>query len=212
MKIAIIAATDFELADFKSSFRNNTLHNIDFSVHGVGIMMSTYYITKLIQNNYDLIVQIGIAGTFKKEIELGEVVYVKQDKLADTGVEDNEKFIDVFELDFVSRNENPFKETALINTIENNFLLNLRNVNAITVNTCSGNSTTIKNRIEKYDADIETMEGACLHYVCLKNNIPFVQLRSISNVIEPRNKENWNISLALKNLHLKTTEFIQTLS
>jgi futalosine hydrolase len=35
-----------------------------------------------------------------------------------------------------------------------------------------------------------------------------MQIRSISNYVEKRNKENWNIPLALKNLHATILELL----
>jgi futalosine hydrolase len=32
-------------------------------------------------------------------------------------------------------------------------------------------------------------------------NVPYIQLRSVSNYIEPRNRASWKIPLAVKNLN-----------
>ncbi len=45
------------------------------------------------------------------------------------------------------------------------------------------------------------MEGAALHFVCLRERIPFLQLRTISNKIGERDKTKWNIGLAILNLN-----------
>jgi len=45
------------------------------------------------------------------------------------------------------------------------------------------------------------MEGAALHYVCLMEKIPFVQIRGISNYIAERNKKNWNMKESISNLN-----------
>ena len=52
------------------------------------------------------------------------------------------------------------------------------------------------------------MEGAAFFYICSGEKIPFLALRSISNRVEPRNKNNWNIPLALDNLSEKLKEII----
>jgi futalosine hydrolase len=46
---------------------------------------------------------------------------------------------------------------------------------------------------EKYNADIESMEGAALHYVCAMQQIPFIQIRGISNMVGERDKTKWKI-------------------
>jgi futalosine hydrolase len=45
------------------------------------------------------------------------------------------------------------------------------------------------------------MEGAAFAYVCAKMKVNAIQIRSISNQVEPRNRNNWNIPLAIKNLN-----------
>jgi futalosine hydrolase len=53
------------------------------------------------------------------------------------------------------------------------------------------------------------MEGAAVFYTCNIMNTPSIQIRSVSNHIEPRNKANWNIPLAIKALNDYLIEFIQ---
>ena len=66
----------------------------------------------------------------------------------------------------------------------------------------SGNTTTIKKIKNRLSPDIETMEGAAVFRVCNDFNIPCMQIRSVSNFVGERNKKNWNIDLAVKNLNL----------
>ena len=83
----------------------------------------------------------------------------------------------------------------------------MKPVNAITVNTATGSRKTIDRLLKKYNPDIETMEGATFFYICSRENFPFLALRSISNKVETRNKDNWNIPLALNNLSEKLEDF-----
>ncbi|MFN2437905.1 MAG: hypothetical protein ABR503_01815, partial [Chitinophagaceae bacterium] len=73
-------------------------------------------------------------------------------------------------------------------------------VNAVTVNeitTDKKRMTYYKNRL---DVNIETLEGAALHYVALMENIPFLQLRAISNYIGERDKTRWMLKESITNL------------
>jgi len=45
------------------------------------------------------------------------------------------------------------------------------------------------------------MEGAAFLFVCEHEQIPCIQLRAVSNFVEKRNKEAWNIPLAIENLN-----------
>ena len=53
------------------------------------------------------------------------------------------------------------------------------------------------------------MEGAAVFYACKMNNVPCLQVRAISNYVEPRNKENWQINLAINNLNNWIINFIE---
>jgi len=55
------------------------------------------------------------------------------------------------------------------------------------------------------------MEGATFFYICIREKIPFLALRAVSNKVEPRNRDNWNITLALNNLSEKLYEVITRL-
>jgi futalosine hydrolase len=48
---------------------------------------------------------------------------------------------------------------------------------------------------------IESMEGAALHYVCLQEAIPFIQLRSVSNFVGERDKTKWRMEEAVDHLN-----------
>lgn len=45
------------------------------------------------------------------------------------------------------------------------------------------------------------MEGAALHYVCLIEKIPFMQIRSLSNFVGERDKSKWRMKEAITNLN-----------
>jgi futalosine hydrolase len=65
--------------------------------------------------------------------------------------------------------------------------------------------------VEKFNPDIESMEGATFFYICRREKIPFLALRAISNIVEIRNRSNWDIKLALLNLAEKLNEVFLTM-
>jgi len=87
----------------------------------------------------------------------------------------------------------------------------LKQVKAITVNTVHGNKNSITKIVNRLNPDIESMEGAAIFAVCKEFNIPCVQITSISNKMEKRNKENWNIPLAIQNLNTIVAKIITEL-
>jgi futalosine hydrolase len=90
-------------------------------------------------------------------------------------------------------------------------LKNLRQVDAVTVNTVHGNEKSIKSVKRKYNPDIESMEGAAFFYVCMMEKIPCIQLRAVSNYVERRNKNSWNIPLAIRNLNVVAFDLLKSI-
>ena len=60
-------------------------------------------------------------------------------------------------------------------------------------------------------ADLESMEGASIFQVCQGVNGPCLQIRSISNKVEKRNKKKWDIPIAINNLNQTVSEIITSL-
>lgn len=210
MKIFIVSATTFEFGELQKTLPK-IKHDIQFYEHGIGLMMSAFAIGKLTTLKPDLIIQCGIAGSYKDSIQIGETVIVETETLGDTGAEDQESDLNLVELNLIEPNTFPFINQKLQNPNLDSYSFNLKKVNSLSVNLASGSLKTIEQRKLKYQADIESMEGASLHYACLSASIPFVQFRGISNYVEPRNKENWNIPLAIQNYQQHIISFIEQL-
>jgi futalosine hydrolase len=89
----------------------------------------------------------------------------------------------------------------------------MKKVKAATINKVSDNELQKQQWINKYAVQIESMEGAALHYVCLQEKIPFLQIRSVSNWVGERDRTKWKMKEALENLStelIKTIQFIRS--
>jgi len=175
---------------------------IEIFISGIGIPFTIYSLTKkVLSKKYDLIINVGICGSFNDDLYVGDCVSIILDEFADLGVTypDN-SFKTLFEETLLTPNKKPFDNGKLYNPLKADIDTELPKVTAITVNNVSGNREQIDFRKEKFNPDIESMEGAAFAYVCRKENINFLQIRAVSNKVEERNKENWNIPLALNNL------------
>lgn len=208
MKILIVSATEFEIAPMLEHMDNIhraggplincTYKNleIDILVTGVGMVSTAYYSGKILNDSYDLALNVGICGSFNSNLEIGTVVNVYEDCFSELGAEEGEVFlaIDDLKLNGVTKIQN---NSGAIN-IE---IEKLPKVNGITVNTSHGNEMSIKKVVEKFHPIVESMEGAAFMFVCENERIPYVQIRAVSNYVEKRNKDNWNIPLAIENLN-----------
>jgi len=84
----LVAATIQEIEPFL-----NKRPEFDHLITGVGCPETIYHLTKrLLQMDYDLVIQAGIAGSFNESIQLGEVVLVNQDNFADVGIFEKDHF------------------------------------------------------------------------------------------------------------------------
>ncbi len=207
MKILVTAATQEEIAPF---LKWNT--NIDVLICGVGIPSTVYCLTKkLLQEKYTLVIQAGIAGTLSKKIKNGDVVAVEQDVFADIGAEEKKRFKTIFKLGFGDENRFPFKKGCLFNTSAILQASQIKKVNAVSVNKISDRKKQTKQLKTIFNPDIETMEGAAFHFVCLQQNIQFLQIRCISNKVGERDKRKWEIAKAIKNLNQELIKLINSI-
>ncbi len=179
-------------------------HTLNVLVSGVGMLSTSFKLTQyLLSHSVDLVLNIGIAGAYSPSMPLGRVVLVNEDLAGDLGAENKEELLTVFDLEFENPNEFPYTNGTIINPYATSIHQNLQDlplVSAVSVNLTAGSTRTIHQRVQKFKADIETMEGLAVAYVCQKLSVPYLQIRSISNWVEERNRERWNIPLALENL------------
>ncbi len=218
MKVIITAATDREILQIKEQIVSSTPREtvdlgIFFHTSGVGMLASCFSISKLIfEESPDLIIQVGIAGSFDLQLVNGLVVSLKSDCLGDLGVEENGLFKDTFDMNLAKKNEYPFKDKKLQNHwCEKYNFLQLKEVDGITINEVTTKPDRIEQLKEKFNCQIESMEGAALHYCCLQTNTPFMQIRSISNRVGERDKRKWEMAMAINNLTSTIIAYVEIL-
>jgi futalosine hydrolase len=186
--------------------------NIDVLVTGIGSAATSWSMQKWFSSNEkpDLVINGGIAGSFDDAILKGDVVMPITDCFADLGIEDGERNLTIFEAGLMNADTFPFFSGLLKADMEyvEKFKSEFRSVNAITVNTATGSEITKNRLVKTFNPDIETMEGATFFYICTREKIPFLALRSISNKVETRNKNNWDINGALDSLSEKLNKVL----
>ncbi len=221
MQILIVSATYLEIKKIIEEFEfiaNSEIfyhksfaeNEVDILIAGIGMPFTIYNLTKaLLRKKYDIIINVGIAGSFSGNLKIGEVVQVKNEEFADLGIRSKDSFSTLFDTGFIKTNIFPFVDGKLKATNLKNLLIpELVRVNGITVNAVNGNKKEIEELKKKFNPDIESMEGAAVFYVCLMEKVAFTEIRSISNYVEERNKENWDIPLAINNLIKITSKIL----
>ena len=189
-------------------------HTLDVLVTGLGMVATTLSLSrKLKEKQYDLVLDIGIAGGYHSHIPLGEIGIVSEEVFADFGAENNSKFLSVFELGLIDENAFPFTGGKLVNPYldKEPLLLSLKRMKGATLNCVSGSFKDAAAIAGKFNVDVETMEGAAFFYVCLTEKLPFLEFRAISNYAGDRDHRNWEIDLSLKALADAVIEYLRKL-
>jgi len=205
MHFLLCAATAFEIAPTIEYLNTHPLgeeHKVDILITGVGLLPAAFHITQqIIQHRPQYIIQAGVAGSIDKNLLLGETVLVQQEQIGDSGVYEDGKFTTLFDMALAEKNQYPWTDGWLVNKdMAHISAAGLKSVSGVTVNEI----TTHSERIAYYQqcgAQVETLEGAALHYAGLMMDIPFLQIRSISNYVGERNKQNWKLKEAIVNLN-----------
>lgn len=203
MKILISAATAKELGPLLSG--RNSIRGIEINslVLGVGMLSATYHLMKVcLSDQIDLIINIGLAGSFKSDLKPGMLVNIQEEMIPELGAENDDAFLDVFQLGLQDANERPFRSGKLyaFKPPVLDSLNHVRSCKGISVNTVHGNESSIEKIVQRCDPDVESMEGAAHFYISTMLGIPCLQVRAISNFVEKRNRDTWKIEEALHNL------------
>ena len=200
MLILIVAATKFEVAPLVNQLGNK----VDVLITGTGMVPTAFGMARQLANHtYDLVLNLGIAGSFDGNFHLGDVLEITEDTFAELGAQDDEAFIPIDTLGF---GESVFTPTTSLEQVYPNFFL--KKAKAITVNMVHGHEPSIQKVQQRLNPQLESMEGAAFFYACRQMNVPGMQIRAVSNYVEKRNREAWNIGLAIKNLNTFAVDLV----
>jgi futalosine hydrolase len=206
MKTLVVAATRAEVAECCHIFNlaeGNFIQtpHFDLLITGVGMTATAFALGQHLSpaSGYKLVINLGIAGCYDRTIALGSLVNVVSDEFSELGAENKDEFLTIDAMGF-GKSSYTAKNIPVS--------INLPEVNGITVNKVHGNKESIAAITQRLNPVTESMEGAAVFYCCAQLDIPCIQIRSISNYVEERNRDNWNIGLAIKNLNNWAIEFL----
>jgi futalosine hydrolase len=66
----------------------------------------------------------------------------------------------------------------------------------VTLSTCTGTTSRAKELEQRYHGLCENMEGAAVAQVAVLHGVPWLEVRSISNIVEDRDLKKWDIPKA----------------
>lgn len=214
MLLLLVSATALEIRETAYWLENHTssynASKPDLLISGIGQLQTAYALQKKIGSRRpDLVIQAGFGGAPDSE-DTGKVYAIHSESIGDLGAMDAPGFRTIFELGLQEPDLFPFQQGKLDNPYRE--LLEWTGLplrDGVTVNEIK--SADFPGFQRNDNPVVESMEGAALHYVCLMEKIPFLQIRAVSNVLGDRDKSRWELKEAGQNLHHSLVSLIQKL-
>lgn len=194
----LVLATDAEyqgiaihLKGQELAFQQSTL------ITGIGSVNSAIALVQSLEKSLPAgILNLGIAGASdSSELAVGECVVASEEWFADLGVRTETEDFGLEELGFpmTPNQPKPWNKVPIDANLSTQFAasLSLPQRPFISVNQCSGDFGIARLRETKFPRCVENMEGATLATIAARYNVPFVELRAISNRMGDRDKSRW---------------------
>ena len=179
---------------------------LDVLITGMGPVATAASLSQYLSlhgSGIDGVLNFGVTGAYiNSGLALLDICLAQQEVLGDFGIcmQDTIEDFDPgllkgykplsFNNDLVLRFENILRGHNIVFKV----------VNFVTVNCCSG--TTVRGEFlrQKFAAGCENMEGAAVAMVCKNFNIPCVELRCVSNMVQDRVTAEWHLAEAIEKI------------
>ncbi|MFB5662855.1 futalosine hydrolase [Alteribacillus sp. HJP-4] len=197
-KILIITAVDAESGALKQGIGDNPRFLV--KAGGVGqAQAAASTMMELQRDTYRMVINAGIAGGFKEKAGAGSIVVANEIWAADAGAESADGFQSLEKLKLgESRYECDTRLTKMLCEGLYEAGLTVKIGPVLTTSTVTGTTETAEKLEERIPgAAAEAMEGYGAAAACQLMNVPVLELRTISNIVGPRDRANWKIKEAL---------------
>lgn len=156
-----------------------------------------------------LVINTGCAGAYLGSgLSVGNLVVASEETLADEGVIVSEGWRDLryMSLPSLDLGGHPCFNTIPLSKHASEKAMQLADFYGVflmrgrfaTVSTCSGTSQRGDQLSTLWNAIAENMEGAAVAQVCRRYGLDCLEIRGISNLVEERDMEKWEIRLAVE--------------
>lgn len=188
-------------------------------VLGVGLLEFATNLSVLLsrfaaEGPFTHVVLVGICGAYPgRGLNVGNVVRVDSEVVGDLGVvESDGSFTPWHKVCATSANGSVPQTSAQVYESSSlrgvpAWLSNLKPVAGLSVNCCTGTASMAKERVENFNVDVESMEGAACFSICHAFGVPCYEIRAVSNFATTRDKSTWRIKDALSALRAAFTSF-----
>ncbi len=206
---------------YQGSIKNQEVRIL---VTGPGSVNTVQAITACIENSRPiLILQTGCAGAFQESgLQKGDIGIATEEIDIHLGLESEKPDTPPVELPFSVlrkgdaelKNRYPCSESlsdSAFKIVADFFAkekINVQKGPFITVSTITATHKSARKRYRQFSAVMEAMEGAGAAHLSIHYKIPFLEIRSASNMVGKRERAGWDIDLACKNSNKAVLAFI----
>ncbi|WP_052507182.1 futalosine hydrolase [Desulfonatronovibrio magnus] len=187
-----------------------TWNMFGFLICGVGPLNAAISLEACLAANPQIkqVINFGIAGSYDiKTLPLGSVCVVREEVWPEYGVRSG-FFADASILGFPIYQEGERVVWNRLSLVERGFTygglkLDPSWMEVVSVTVAGVSSTPEHAKVLRSDfhGQIENMEGFALAYSCFRHDIPFLEIRTISNLAGSRDKKDWNFKSAFSALN-----------
>ncbi len=195
MNILIIAAMDEEVEILKQKYSNNDL--VDVFISGVGFLNAASIAQPIAHGNYDLVLNVGVAGSLAENVPIGEVYSLTKAIHHD---------IDITALGI--------ERGQLSSGVVSAPILGISEMEQCFISSGSKFISDPNDRLElgkRTGSKLCDMETAVYASICDSIGMPFYAIRAVSDTILDGEEHTYEVNLdkAIESAQMKAIEFIE---
>lgn len=225
--IGLITAVPFEASAILKEMKRKKMegpftsgviaaHPVVHISSGIGTANAAHGTTLLLkQHTPSMVILSGIGGAYPGTgLRVGDLAAAEMEIYADLGVQTKEGLlpIAVTGIALLRRGRKKYhNEFPLDRGLLGQAVTGIRGINKgvfLTVSQVTGTKERARELRSRYHALCENMEGAAVAQICTLYGVPLLELRGISNMVEDRDEDGWDKSLAARKSQQAVIEFI----
>ncbi|MDE2998931.1 MAG: futalosine hydrolase [Gemmatimonadota bacterium] len=194
---------------------------------GIGAVNTAQALTAALETERpDFVLQVGVGGAYAgSQLNVGDLAVATEENDGELGIlaPDGWLSADRIGIPVLSRNLNHYNTFPLDAVLARRAATMILNVRPdatpavrsgpfVTVQQCSGLAVRGNELAARFNAICENMEGAAAAHVCALYDVPFIELRGISNLVEDRDTAAWKLPLASGNAQGAARVLIENLA
>jgi futalosine hydrolase len=188
-RILIVTAVAAEADALQRGLPADAPHGVTVLAGGVGAARAAAAASRALalDPGYDAVISAGIGGAFPGRAELGALLLARRVVAADLGADGPDGYLSVDELGFGIASAEAGRIPGLDAVVGS----------ILTVNTATGTAERAEELIRRHPEAVgEAMEGYGVAAAAHLADLPFAEVRAVSNLIGPRDRDAWRLDLA----------------